>query len=49
MSQSTSLGDAEVSGMMKVTRVNGDVVFYKLVDGNSIEITEAEYREAGGE
>ncbi len=44
MSQKTVFGDAEISAYLKVDKANGNVLYYKVVNGQSIEITEEEYK-----
>lgn len=49
MSQQTVFGEAEVDAMLKVTKADGSVKYFRVVNDQNIEITEEEYKERGGE
>jgi len=43
--QNTAFGQAEIAGYLKVEKVSGAILYYKVVDDQSIEIDETEYLE----
>ncbi len=45
MTKDTVFGEAELITYMKVEKKDGRVFYYKVVDGQNIEITEKEYKE----
>lgn len=49
MSQQTVFGEVEVDAMLKVQKADGTIEYYRVVDGQNIEITEQEYKQRGGE
>ena len=44
MNQHTAFGGAEVTAYLKVEKKNGEVRYYKVVDGQNVEISEEEYK-----
>ena len=45
MTQDTAFGEAELTTYMKVERKNGQVAYFKVVNGLNTEISEKEYKE----
>lgn len=49
MTQLTNIGEAEIEAYMRVARADGTVEFYRIVDGENVSISEAEYATANKE
>lgn len=48
MSDIRTAGEAEASALLRVDKVDGRTLFYRVTDGVSVEITHDEYDREGG-
>lgn len=48
MGQATAFGDAEASALLRVDKADGRVEFYRVLDSQTVQITQAEYDREGG-
>lgn len=46
--QDTSLGEAEASALLRVDKADGRVLYYRVTNGSTVEVTGDEYYREGG-